>query len=194
MLDAALFEPGEWQPAAAVKEVKEVPMAQRDVFATDAGLLMNELQFAPEGLLSHVLELARNVLDLDIGRYKPRQRHRSVGDSTSTPSGGSVAILYVLRLIVRVEGFVVLFTEGKSATAARGTACEDVELKNRLRKVLRSLRSILWDRFMPTLERWCNAALKERDTATACVLLAHLAFLCRNTPAAQLDYRQVSTH
>ena len=34
---------------------------------------------------------------------------------------------------------------------------------------------------------------RERDSSSVCVLVAHLAYLCRNTPAASLDFQKVST-
>ena len=76
MLDAALFHPGEWQPDTPRRPPSEIPTTSRDVFATPAGLLLNELHFSPDGLLAHLLETARNALDLDMGRYKPKANSR----------------------------------------------------------------------------------------------------------------------
>ena len=47
----------------------EVPTRNRNCFATAAGLLMNELQHAPEQLLSSLLDLGRNALDVDPGHF-----------------------------------------------------------------------------------------------------------------------------
>lgn len=212
VLDAALFEPGAWQADVPPTTITAIPTAQRDIFATPAGLLMNELRHAPEGLLSSLLALGHNVLDLDVGRYKPRGQAKPQAYSTGrswfgrnksgaqqtlsfdAPKPGALALLYVLRLIVRIEGFVVLYlTSNGNVPAARGTSCDDGKMRATLLRVLRELRAMLWDRFFPTIERWCNIALKERDSASACVLLAHLAFLCRNTTPKQLDFRQVTS-
>ena len=227
MLDAALFEPGDWHPDAPRPPPASIPAPGRSSFATPAGLLLNELQCAPTPLLAHLLELARNALDLDMGRYKPLQgRYRQGGAGGAARArgwlggrsssglggggsgaagggarGGSLALLYVLRLLVRIEGFVILLLGAGSAPsgsaeagadpAARGTYTTDPTRRAALRKVLRALRSLLWDRFYPVVEHWCDAALTERDSPSACVLLAHLALLCRHSTA--LDFQRVST-
>ena len=112
MLDAVCFEPGLFQPDAPRPPPAQVPAASRDVFATPVGLLVNELQHAPASLLASLLELGRNALELDIGRFRN--------------TGGSLALLYALRLLVRVEGHVTLVLAGPhyhgGAGDARGTA------------------------------------------------------------------------
>ena len=112
MLDSVLFEPGLWHHRAGKTAPTEVPAATRDCFGTPVGLLVNELHHAPALLTKWLLELGDNVLDLDMGRYRP--------------SGSSLAILYVLRLLVRVEGHVGLVLGGRQfnggAGGARGVA------------------------------------------------------------------------
>ena len=89
MLDAACFEPGLFQPDAPRPMPTQLPALDREVFATPAGLLVNELQHAPTPLLASLLEIGRHALELDAGHYRP--------------SGGSLALLYALRLLVRVQ-------------------------------------------------------------------------------------------
>lgn len=91
MLDAVLFEPGSWQPDEEITCPEQVPAPNRKHLATPLGLLFNELQKSPDSVLVAVGKLLTNVLELDAGRF----------DATSTP-----AILYVVRLTVRIQGFV----------------------------------------------------------------------------------------
>ena len=91
MLDAVLFEPGVWRSSNDIKCPEQVPSINRKHLSTPLGLLFNELQKSPDGILVAVNKLLQNVLELDAGRY----------DASSTP-----AILYVVRLIVRIQSFV----------------------------------------------------------------------------------------
>lgn len=116
-------------------------------------------------------QLGRNALDLDMGHYRP--------------DGSSVALLYALRLLVRVEGHILHLL---ARTPDRGTAPGGVAARS-LPSLHAKLRWLLWDGFFPTVERWVERALAARDSGGACVLLGHLAFLCKNGHAA-LDFRQ----
>ena len=91
MLDAVLFEPGSWQPDVEISCPEQVPAPNRKHLATPLGLLFNELQKSPDSVLVAVGKLLTNVLELDAGRF----------EAASTP-----AILYVVRLTVRIQGFV----------------------------------------------------------------------------------------
>ena len=179
-----MFEPGGWQAAPTKAVPVEVPSLSRDCFGTPAGLLINELQHAPELIVASLIELGRNALDLDMGRFRRE--------------GSSLALLYALRLFVRVDSHVaqILASSGSNSVGAgaktRGTEASEAAASS-LPRLHRKLKTFLWDRFFPVVERWANRALRERDSSSACVLQAHLAFLTKNSPRASLDYRQVST-
>ena len=162
-LDAALFEPGLWQPDVPKTAPSEVPSTTRACFATPAGLLLNELNAAPEALLGHLLELGRNAIDLDPGRFG---------------QGAPLALLYVMRLMVRVEG------HARHLLAPATTRTRGFQPTRRAERALPQLLDILseqlWSSYFPALERWANKALARRDSATACIVFAHLAFLCKN--------------
>jgi hypothetical protein len=78
-----------------------------------SGLLFNELQCAPQGILNALSQMAEHALELDTGRYNPTT---------------SAIILYVVRLLVRVEGFMIFLVkhhmaeeEGKITPHVSGT-------------------------------------------------------------------------
>ena len=211
MLDAACFEPGLFQPDAPRPMPTQLPALDREVFATPAGLLVNELQHAPTPLLASLLEIGRHALELDAGHYRP--------------SGGSLALLYALRLLVRVQGHVTLVLDGArhhgAAGSARGTAPRGGAHREALEAAHGQLHELLWGGYFPLLERWLASALGARNSRTACVLQAHLALppisphislylpisphisayigqahlalLCKNVPEEALDYRAAST-
>ena len=183
MLDAACFEPGLFQPDAPRPMPTQLPALDREVFATPAGLLVNELQHAPTPLLASLLEIGRHALELDAGHYRP--------------SGGSLALLYALRLLVRVQGHVTLVLDGArhhgAAGSARGTAPRGGAHREALEAAHDQLHELLWGGYFPLLERWLASALGARNSRTACVLQAHLALLCKNVSEEALDYRAAST-
>ena len=100
VLDAALFEPGAWQPDAPKAMPKTVPAETRDHLATPVGLLCQELTHSPVLLLASLQSLLDNALDLDAGRY--------------TGGGSSEVILYALRLAL--PGIVVVGCGAITAT------------------------------------------------------------------------------
>jgi hypothetical protein len=108
MLDAVLFEPGEWQPPVAKTMPKVMPAPNRAHLATPAGLLFQELTHAASAPLAATCAIVDNALDLDAGRY--------------VRSGSSATILYAIRLGIRVEGYArfLLATEASTTTRVRG--------------------------------------------------------------------------
>ena len=92
MLDASLFEPGEWQPDSPKVIPTQVPAPNRAHLATRVGILFNELTHSPTASVSAVTTILDNALDLDAGRY--------------VRGGGSSTILYAIRLVTRVESYV----------------------------------------------------------------------------------------
>lgn len=186
MLDATLFEPGEWLPPAGSPAVTEVPAPSRAPFATAAGLLVNEMQHAPEGLAASLLEIGTNALELDPGKFKP--------------DGGPAAILYAVRLLTRVQSVARAMTGADDAAGAAGAIARArgmaprASARRTLRQLSRAIKELLWGRYFPVLERWAERCMVgERDTASAAILQAHLAMLASTLPPSELDFRAVST-
>lgn len=97
IVDAALFEPGRWKPADFSDFVDEVPIVDierlESILATSHGTLFNEIAKSPDVLTSCVCKMLERSLDMDVGRY------------TKKASSGPL-ILYMIRLAVRLEGFL----------------------------------------------------------------------------------------
>ena len=81
--------------------------------ATPAGLLLNEMVHAPAPLVGALREMLAAALELDVGLFEPR--------------GPAAAALYVLRLLVRVEGYMLALealaagqSEGQSERQSEG--------------------------------------------------------------------------
>ena len=108
-LDAALFEPGLWQAEPHKRLPRQIPGPDRAHLATPAGMLFNELVMSPHAVTEPVLKLVVLAMELDSGKY-------------SAGSANCSALLYVLRVAVRVEGFVraVLAAHDAQEAAASG--------------------------------------------------------------------------
>jgi hypothetical protein len=185
VLDACLFEAGQWQPLDFVPASNYVPAKNRDHLATPAGLLFNELKNAPVGLLETLSAIFEMVLLQDTGRYDP---------AIST----APVILYVLRVIVRVEAYVAEMQEYNASDPAsrqsilRGLNCSasTLELLAQHRK---KLRSQLDEEAFPILERWLEKATRAKNIAHSCVIHAHLILICQNISEKDLDLRTAGT-
>ena len=92
----SLFEPSMWQSAEAKPCPAAIPTPDRVHLATPCGLLFNELQRAPQTVAGPVEAMLANVLDKDTGRYS---------------STAAALILYVVRLAVRVQGFMLFLLQ-----------------------------------------------------------------------------------
>ena len=141
LLDAALFEPGAWQPDAPKAMPKTVPAETRDHLATPVGLLCQELTHSPVLLLASLQSLLDNALDLDAGRY--------------TGGGSSEVILYALRLALRVEQYARFLlsddarkVRGLDAAKAGGSARAPLEAG------VAALRAKMAEHALPVLQGW----------------------------------------
>jgi len=63
---------------------------ERDFLATPCGLLFNELSYSPAGILRPIQALLELALDIDTGKF----------------SSSSRLILFIVRLVVRVEAYM----------------------------------------------------------------------------------------
>lgn len=189
VLDAALFEPGLWQEEHVKVVSDQIPAESRDNLSTSAGLLFNEIIKSPTVVLSAIHDILLKVLDMDTGRY----------------TKVSEAILYVIRLCVRVEGFLVFLTKNKTYHNAagedaiygacyeaqvRGLECSDALVAEAM-EFQSKIRDILEGRIVKVLARWIKRAKKEGHIIYACKIHAHLAFIYRNVEAEDLDDRKI---
>jgi hypothetical protein len=189
VLDAALFEPGQWQSFENRPVITEVPAESRDHLCTPVGLLFNELILAPHLMLTSLQAMLERVLDMDTGKY----------------SMLSDAILYVIRLVVRVEGFILFLGKhlqykststgfkyygADSESEIRGLTCSEDTMKSML-ETQKYLRNILNDQAFKMIARWIRKAKDEGQMKVACLLHAHLAYLFRNIQTAELNSSSV---
>jgi len=91
VLDCVMFEPAEWSPPSNTMLPAVVPASTRRHLATPCGMLFRELQCSPKGVISALNTLLDLSLDMDTGRFN---------------SSSSMIILYVTRLLVRVEEYM----------------------------------------------------------------------------------------
>jgi hypothetical protein len=199
IVEGVLFEPEQFQPAGVYDEAKinfadlQIPLADRHFFSSPCGLLFNELLKSPEGLLNSVLKMIDLILEYDTGRYS---------------SENSGMILFVIRIIVRIEGWIRYIVEnyewrvqlsldekvsGSGAKSyIRGLECSE-EHYHLLKGHRRTLRMILNRDVFGLLEAWAESAIKAGELSIACVIFAHTAFLYIHLPAEEFNARIVTT-
>lgn len=117
------------------------------------------------------------MLEHDTGRYS----------ESSSPT-----ILYVVRLVIVIESFILYLQEQDRAREIRGLACTP-EVISFLGDSQRRLRTKLNTVVFPMLEKWYYRLIKQKELQKACILRAHLAYLFRNMTEADLSFTNVST-
>ena len=201
VLDACLFEPSTWQPTLSKPRPEVIPALTREHMQTPAGLLFNELICSPGTITRSVNSMLDHVLEMDTGRYAP----------TSSP-----LIMYVLRLVVRVEEYMIYVMQhwnwmqqaNKQAadeaiapgewtalstykTYVRGLYCQGGTAAM-LASQQAELRSKLDERVFPMLERWVAVCTRQNEIGHCCIVYAHLAYLHKNMLYEHLNRRVVS--
>jgi hypothetical protein len=194
VLDAAMFEPGQWKEEYQIPLPAQIPAPDRDHLCTPVGLLFNEIIMSPNVILAAVLQMLERVVDMDAGRYS------ELGES----------ILYVTRLAIRVEGYLLLLVRNKrfhskqkdsdtniyngayQEAEVRGLRCGEDVIKEAL-DCQQKIRNLLEDKMFKVIARWIKKSKQEGKYGQACMLHAHLAFIHRNVEADQLSPRVVFT-
>ena len=198
ILDAAIFEPGQWKPHSKSDMIFNIPAPDRGHLCTPSGLLFNEIIKSPHVILDAIYKMLSRVVDMDTGKYS------ELSDS----------ILYVARLAVRIEGYLLFVVKNNeyhkgvkaavadssdgttygayTASAVRGIACTSASAEEAL-KCQMKLRDILHTKVFPILAKWTIKAKADGKVIEACMLHAHLAYLFRNVEAEELDCRIVFT-
>lgn len=154
-----------------------VPPPKRSHLATPCGLLFNELVRSPYNIMASLERMLDLMLEHDTGRFS----------EASSPT-----ILYVVRLVVQVESFVLFLQDQERARELRGLACSPAHLAFLSDSQVR-LRTKLNTVVFPMLERWYARVVRKKELHKACVVSAHLAYLFRNLRDADLNYTNVST-
>ena len=93
LVDGVFFEAGPWRQAGPLALPDTIPVTERAVLATPAGLLLHEFRCSPEPLIEALTELLELALEIDTGRHV---------------RASSPIVLYVIRLLARVDGYVRL--------------------------------------------------------------------------------------
>jgi len=154
-------------------------------------LLFNELVMSPVIVLNCISTMLERVLDMDTGKY----------------SALSESILYTIRLVVKVESYILFLVQHRQAhdeilsnsercfgasylSDVRGLKCSEATLQEAL-TCQRKMRATLNDQVFKILARWIKHAKDEGQMVIACKLHAHLAYLYRNVYPSQLDTTSV---
>uniref|UniRef100_A0A0G4G6D4 ubiquitinyl hydrolase 1 n=1 Tax=Chromera velia CCMP2878 TaxID=1169474 RepID=A0A0G4G6D4_9ALVE len=188
ILFSCLFEPGKFLPMALQDTVPQfVPAENPALLATPCGLLLNELQFSASGVIGPLLRLVTLAQELDAGTVH--------NESTVT------LILFLLRLVARVENYLVLLLSmaaglHPSVTAIRGVRIDATAL-GQLREAYRTVRTFIEGPVQRMIDSWMGELLADDDdvdatTAKCARLHAHLVVLQRNALPDDLDLQTVS--
>eukprot|EP00435_Cladocopium_sp_Y103_P015704 s3542_g3.t2 len=193
VLDAALFEPGQWQPPMDLLKSPPdtVPAPDRRHLATAAGLLFNELMRSPQAVVHAVLCLLQVAIEKDVGR---------------PDSANDGLILYVIRLATRIESYLAfLVSHGRrGAYLERSGASYDAFVRSlagpkdeallmELQAAHREIRTQLQGDVLRMLKDWLRYTSKRppgKFLAAACRIHAHIALIFKNVP--ELDTAAVS--
>ncbi|CAE7946614.1 unnamed protein product, partial [Symbiodinium sp. KB8] len=177
VLDAALFEPGQWQSkqAAVTGPPSAVPAPDRNHLATPAGLLFNELLRSPRVLL----DTTRLLLDVAVEK-----------DPGHPGSANEGLILYLVRLATRVQAYLLFLVQHARTGAyleragarweakVRGLPTEDKAGQEvlRLQGLHSELRDVLEGKVTDMLLYWAKVAAKKKEDLLVSGCRAH-AFL-----------------
>ena len=175
LIDSVMFEPGLWQPLGKITVPEMIPAPDRSHLATNCGLLFNELLKSPQGIMDSLLCVLKLAIEQDTGRWT----HRS-----------AAVILFVVRLLVRVEGFMIFLINynRRDKTRINGTGWEsyvqgldtsptDVDAMDKNR---RHIRELLNTQVRSIIDRWIAYCIKKNEMGRVAFLYAHCAFLWYN--------------
>ena len=182
VFDCVMFEPGLWLPPGELVQPDTVPAPDRSHLATPCGLLFNELQCSPQAIVASLLNLLNHAIELDTGRWTER---------------AAATILYVVRLVVRVESFLVFMIQHHGwdqsqlnrtgwRSKVRGLEMEDSHI-SALKGYRQRLRALLNQQIRPMFQSWIIQGLKRNEISKVAILYAHSAFLWQNMTAEDLS-------
>ena len=198
ILDSVTFEPGRHLRVCDTGVMPEmVPTTHPRLLATPYGLLINELHCSPANVLRSMVALLTGALALDTGAVCDR--------GAEDFNTGVEIILYVTRLVARVDNFVSFLVDVKtrrhpclSGVTLRGVEVSD-ECLDELTKGLTTLRGLMQDQVAPLIEEYLSKldrettaspgdeALIDRNSRLSCDLHAHRLLLYRNLHLDELE-------
>jgi hypothetical protein len=150
--------------------------------------LWNEIQKSPEVFLDSVLKLLSLSLDLDVGTFH-----------SQTVS----IILYVIRLVSRIESFVTYLLKFERDGILLRAVIFEPSIVESLENGVNKIRTILRGKLHNMLEAWCselcqdcerlandNEIIVDENTRFACQVHAHILLLYRNLSSEEfnIDY------
>jgi hypothetical protein len=122
---------------------------------------INELQKSPQGLMKALSDLLEFAIELDTGKYS---------------QGTAPVILYVIRIITRVESFIHVVPDEISQLGpntnewcwlgcilSRSRVFPSTNQIKLMTKKRKHLRTIINEQVYPVLECWCQATTKRGD-------------------------------
>jgi hypothetical protein len=181
IVDAALFEPGRWKPADYTDTITQIPVVDYDkleeLLATAHGTLFNEIAKSPDVITTCIVKMLERALDMDVGKY------------TRKASSGPL-ILYLVRLAVRIEGYMKYALKKCIPGQPRPRGLESLN-NIKVETSLKKIRAMLDSQAIPTLEYWIDPS-RCKDVDIMCLVHAHLLYLFKNYDYDDLDYRAVS--
>eukprot|EP01012_Entosiphon_sulcatum_P007139 TRINITY_DN13559_c0_g1_i1.p1 TRINITY_DN13559_c0_g1~~TRINITY_DN13559_c0_g1_i1.p1 ORF type:complete len:4669 (-),score=764.85 TRINITY_DN13559_c0_g1_i1:3029-17035(-) len=152
LLDSVLFEPARILPASLEdKAPKQVPSEDDSLLATSHGLLLNELEHSPQGVVEPLIRLLNLAVESDSGTV----RNAPVVE----------VILYLLRTVARVENyiyFLIAHTTGRHPSISiplRGVVITP-DVLQQLQHSYRELREFIEGSVTDMLESWIGEALQ----------------------------------
>ncbi len=182
IVDAALFEPGRWKAADFTDVVTEIPVIDEAklnaLLSTPLGSMFNEIAKSPDVLTTCVIKMLTRALDMDVGKYSSK--------ATSGP-----LILYLIRLAVRVEGFLKFaLKECSKPGYPRPRGLESLN-NVKIEEALSKLRKIIHQQAFPVLEYWIDPS-RCTNVNVFCLVHAHLLYLFKNYDYEDLDKHSLS--
>ena len=169
VLDACLFEPGVWQESKVRKMPSCIPCKnRRENLSTPSGLLFNELVKSPRTILSCLEEMLNLIMEMDSGRYSRKS---------------CSVILYVLRLVIRVEGYMMYVIQNDewrrsdrkdssgtgASSSVRGLECTEANV-SLIRSSAERIRRCIDGYAFPMLERWARHLLDSDNMLDSCTV------------------------
>eukprot|EP01063_Lacrimia_lanifica_P039595 TRINITY_DN8724_c1_g4_i1.p1 TRINITY_DN8724_c1_g4~~TRINITY_DN8724_c1_g4_i1.p1 ORF type:complete len:4579 (+),score=2099.61 TRINITY_DN8724_c1_g4_i1:248-13984(+) len=162
LLDSVLFEPGRYQKISQSDIApKMVPTEESGYLATPFGLLINELQHSPEGVITPLLQLLNLAIELDSG---------TVLNETAVD-----VMLYLVRLLSRAYNYLWFlisfsakdgsFVAGWDSHELRNLTPMSKEMLSKLRLFQKQFQKVLSVKLCPMLETWTTEAM-DRITGT----------------------------
>ena len=184
LVDFVFFYQRGVAPVRAARAADTIPVTERAV-RRDAGdgccctSSACSLRAGAIEALTDVLELA---LEIDTGRHV---------------RASSPIVLYVIRLLARVDGYVRLLLEppadvrGISNDSDRRSLTGAPPLAGGLGAMWAKIQTALTSRAAPMLLAWCGRAVAERQLLVACGLHAHVALIHAHLKEEELDEEAV---